>query len=145
MSQWDEIQFWASFGHERKKVELGSVSGTGGHWHLTINNFYQAQILTADGQVCCHFQNPEWWVTKADLDIICELVQDFLSQNGGSQYKKAYPKPEKPPEVRNEPLILQFQGTGQFAGYLFPPPGGWAELEKGGKIGVCIQLVKLPE
>ncbi|WP_343702681.1 hypothetical protein [Chitinophaga sp.] len=82
MSQWDEIQFWASYGYERKKVEIGMVSGRGGSWDLTVDSRHEAYIWkTKDGWVC-NFQCPDWWVTKSDLDVLCELVQDYIENSG---------------------------------------------------------------
>lgn len=74
------IIYQATFGEKVCRVDLGSVSGAGGIWHLYVDNYFQAQFSkSGDGKWQAHFHRPEGWVTGADIEVLCDLIEQVES------------------------------------------------------------------
>ena len=70
---WDEVV----------EVELDEPSGAGGGWHFSLNRFHQAQIIRRQGVWGVYYQKtPPWWMTKAELDVLAEMVEEAVNRAG---------------------------------------------------------------
>lgn len=75
------IQFNATFGLESRMVDLSSVPGACGIWHLYENNYFKAQFgKSKEGRWQVHFQKIPDWLTEADMQILCDLVEAACQQ-----------------------------------------------------------------
>lgn len=82
------IIYQATFGEKTCKVDLGSVSGAGGIWHLYVDNFFQAQFSKSkDGKWQAHFHRPPGWVTGADIEVLCDLIEQ-VDRSPDNSYMK---------------------------------------------------------
>lgn len=67
------VRFSASFGHETKLVEILPVPGAMGSWDLHIDNRFQGQFFTRNGQWTFQYHNPPTWSNGDDIAILLEL------------------------------------------------------------------------
>lgn len=83
----NRIKWLATFGHEKKEVDLCEVHGTGGSWHLYINHVWYGAFIMRQGEwVFLPYKGKIPWLTAAEMQILPQLIADFFEE------KKRAPK-----------------------------------------------------
>lgn len=71
----EKIAFIGTFGEAKYQVEISDVAGGNGSMHVMVDNRFWGAMLMYQGQWECRLHRPPGWLTKADLDVLCELVE----------------------------------------------------------------------
>lgn len=68
-----DIEFLASFGHERKKVKISEVTKGAHGYQIYINNFYYGTLAKIRGEWIHHANQP--WFTADDIQALAEIIE----------------------------------------------------------------------
>ncbi len=70
-----KIEFTASFGDDKKRVELLNPNGAGGNsWQVMIDNYYRGIIFKKDGE----WMSYSLWLTIDDVQILGEMIDELI-------------------------------------------------------------------
>lgn len=65
------IEFEATFGDDKKQVKLLQPHGTGGNWHVYIDNYYKGSLLNIGGEWAMYDTD----LTLDDIHILVDMIK----------------------------------------------------------------------
>jgi len=68
-----DIELTITFGNQPRNVKITQPLGSGGGYHLFIDNYFQGSILPQDGKLVAHL-NQRSIITVDDLEVIFEII-----------------------------------------------------------------------